>query len=70
MPFRYFDYFRRPARMTVDDCDIPELTEVWDPKQSKLVENAVAETDLFFGANGTQIISEEEFEALLKRVSA
>jgi len=56
--------------MTVDDCDIPELTEVWDPKQSKLVENAVAETDLFFGANGTQIISEEEFEALLKRVSA
>jgi hypothetical protein len=55
--------------MTVDDKDIPELCEVWDPKQKKLVENSVAETDLFFGVNGTQIISEEEFEVLLKRVS-
>jgi hypothetical protein len=69
MSFRYFDYFGRPARMTVDDKDIPQLCEVWDPKQKKLIENSVAETDLFFGVDGTQIISEEEFEVLLKRVS-
>ena len=69
MPFRYFNYFGRPARLTVDDEDIPELCEVWDPEQKKLIRDNQAETELFFGAAGAPMISEEEFTALLKRVS-
>ena len=69
MPFRYFNYFGRPARMTVDDEDRPELCEVWDPEQKKLIRDNHVETDLFFGVGGAPMISEEEFTALLKRVS-
>ena len=65
MPFRYFNYFGRPARMTVDDEDIPELCEVWDPEQKKLVRDNHAETDLFFGDTGA-MISEAEFNALVQ----
>ena len=68
MPYWYFNYSGRPARMTVDDKDIPELCEVWDPEQKKLVRDNHAETDLFFGVAGA-MISEEEFTALLKRIS-
>src|ERR1700741_3852936 len=69
MPFRYFNYLGRPARMTVDDKDTPELCEVWDPEQKKLVADSAAETDLFFGVPRAPMISEAEFEELLKRVS-
>jgi hypothetical protein len=65
MPFRYFDYFGRPARMTVDGEDIPELCEVWDPEQKKFVRDNRAETDLFFGVAGA-MISEAEFNALVQ----
>jgi hypothetical protein len=68
MPFRHFNYFGRPARMTVDDEDIPQLCEVWDTKQKKLVVNNWVETDIYFDGRA-EMISEEEFEALLKRVS-
>ena len=67
MAFRYFDYFGRPARMTVDDKDIPELCEVWDPAQKKLVADSAVETDCFFGVTGAPMISEEEFKALVKK---
>jgi hypothetical protein len=67
MPFRYFNYFGRPARMTVDEEDIPELCEVWDPAQRKLVADSAAETDCFFGVTGAPMISEEEFTALLAK---
>ena len=70
MPTRYYDYHGRPVRMTVDDKDIPELTEAWDSEQKKLVENNWIETDIFNGAPGARLISEEEFEALLKRLRA
>jgi hypothetical protein len=70
MPTRYYDYHGRPVRMTVDAKDIPELTEAWDAEQKKLVENNWIETDIFNGAPGARLISEEEFEALLKRLRA
>ena len=66
MPFRYFNYFGRPARMTVDDKDIPELCEVWDPERKKLVVDSAVETDLFFGVAGAPMISEAEFDALIQ----
>ena len=65
MPFRYFNYFGRPARLTVDDKDIPELCEVWDTKQKKLVVNNWVETDIFFDGRA-EMISEEEFDALVQ----
>jgi hypothetical protein len=69
MPFWYFNYFGRPARMTVDHEDIPELCEVWDPAQKKLIADSVVEVDLFFGVAVTPMISEEEFTALLVKVA-
>jgi hypothetical protein len=65
MPYRYFNYFGRPARLTVDDKDNPELCEVWDAKQKKLVVNNWVETDIYFDGRA-EMISEEEFDALVQ----
>ena len=70
MPFRYFNYFGRPARLTVDDKDIPELCEVWDAEQKKLVVNNWIETDIYFDGQA-EMISEGEFNALVQeRIAA
>jgi len=68
MSVRYFNYGGRPVRMTLDDSDIPERTEVWDPAQKRLVENLDIETDIFFDGRRARAIPEAEFEALLKRL--
>ena len=70
MTVRYFNYGGRPVRMTLDDRDIPERTEVWDPAQKRLVENLDIETDIFFDGRRARAISEAEFEALLKSLSS
>jgi len=70
MPIRYFDYGGRPVRMTLDADDLPERTETWDPVRKQLVENLDIETDIFFDNRYARPISEAEFEALVKSLSA
>jgi hypothetical protein len=70
MTFRYFDYQGRPIRMTLDDKELPVRTEVWDRARKTLVENTEIEADIFFDGRETRTISEAEFEALLKVLSA
>jgi len=70
MTVRYFDYGGRPVRMTLDARDIPERTEIWDSARKQLVENLDIETDIFLDGRRARSISEAEFEALLKSLSA
>ena len=70
MKVRYFNYRGRPVRMTLDDRDIPELTEVWDPVRKRLAENLDIETEIFFDGRHAKAISQAEFEALLKSLTA
>lgn len=70
MTVRYFDYGGRPVRMTLDDREIPELTEVWDPAHKRLAENLDIETDIFFDGRHAKAITQAEFEALVKSLTA
>jgi len=65
--YRYFDFYGKPARVTVDDEDIPELCEVYDPEQRALVRRNDLELDVI-DSYGSNPITREKFEALLAKV--
>jgi hypothetical protein len=58
-----FNYNGRPVRMTLDDKDLPELTEAWEPEQKKLVEDMEAK---LYGVNDWLL---SRFEATEAKVS-
>lgn len=66
MPYRYFDYAGRPARIMMDDHDIPESCEVYDTRQRKLVRDDMLTLDVM-DAYDSHMISAEEFAALLAK---
>jgi hypothetical protein len=66
MPYRYFDYAGRPARITVDDHDTPESCEVYDTRQRKLVRDDTLTLDVI-NAYDSRMISAEDFAALLAK---
>jgi len=66
MPYRYFDYAGRPARIMLDDHDIPESCEVFDTRQRKLVRNDTLTLDVM-DAYESRMISAGEFAALLAK---
>ncbi|MCZ7641537.1 MAG: hypothetical protein M5U33_00655 [Pseudorhodoplanes sp.] len=67
MPYRYFDYAGRPARIMMDDHDIPESCEVYDTRLRKLVRDDTLTLDVM-DAYDSRMISAEEFAALLSEV--
>lgn len=69
MTFRYFDYQGRPVRMTLDDKNLPERTEVWGRARKAIVESTEIEADIFFDGREARTISFPEFAALLNELS-
>ena len=67
MPYRYFDYAGRPARIMTDAEDRPESCEVWNPTQNKLVRDDSFTLDVM-NAYESRLISAEEFAALLDKL--
>lgn len=66
MPYRYFDYAGRPARIMMDDHDTPESCEVYDTRQRELVRDDMLTLDVM-DAYDSHMISAEEFAALLAK---
>jgi hypothetical protein len=66
MPYRYFDYAGRPARIVVDDHDIPESCEVYDTRERALVRDDTLILDVI-DAYESRMISPDEFTALLAK---
>lgn len=66
MPYRYFDYAGRPARIMTDAEDHPESCEVWNATQNKLVRDDSFTLDVM-NAHESRLISAEEFAALLAK---
>jgi hypothetical protein len=66
MPYRYFDYAGRPARIRTDDHDIPESCEVYDTGQRKLVRDDTLTLDVM-DAYESRMISAEDFAVLLAK---
>ncbi|HVT24160.1 MAG TPA: hypothetical protein VHD95_05990 [Rhizomicrobium sp.] len=67
MKYAHFDYAGRPARIVLDDHDIPESCEVYDPQQRALVRDDTLTLDVR-DAYDSRLISPEEFAALLAKV--
>lgn len=67
MKYAHFDYAGRPARIVLDDHDIPESCEVYDPHQRKLVRDDTLTLDVM-DAYESRMISGDEFTALLAKV--
>jgi hypothetical protein len=66
MPYRYFDYAGRPARIMTDDEDRPESCEVWSAAQKKLVRDDSFTLDVM-NAYESRLITADEFAALLAK---
>jgi hypothetical protein len=66
LPFRYFNYAGRPARIMTDTEDRPESCEVWNAAQKKLVRDDSFTLDVM-NAYESRLISAEEFTALLAK---
>ncbi|MES1990612.1 MAG: hypothetical protein V4441_06650 [Pseudomonadota bacterium] len=66
MKYAHFDYAGRPARITLDDHDIPESCEVYDPRVGRLVRDDTLSLDVM-DAYESRIISAEEFAVLLAK---
>ena len=67
MKYAHFDYAGRPARITLDDHDIPESCEVYDPHQRTLVRDDTLTLDVR-DAYDSRLISPEEFATLLAKL--
>lgn len=67
MPVRYFDFYGKPARVTVDDEDAPELCEVYDREQGVLVRRDDLTLDVI-DSYGSDLISREAFDELMAKV--
>ena len=61
----YYNYVGRPARVMLVENDIPELCEIYDPDQKKLVRDDRLMLDVL-EHHRSILISAAEFEALLK----
>lgn len=66
MPYRYFDYAGRPARIMTDAEDQPESCEVWNAAKKKLVRDDSFTLDVM-NAYESRLISAEEFAELLAK---
>ena len=66
MKYVHFDYAGRPARIMLDDHDIPEGCEVYDPRQRKLVRDDTLTLDVM-DAYDSRMISADEFTVLLSK---
>lgn len=66
MPYRYFDYVGRSARIMTDAEDRPESCEVWNAAQKKLVRDDGFTLDVM-NAYESRMISADEFTALLAK---
>lgn len=66
MKYAHFDYAGRPARIMLDDHDIPEGCEVYDPRQRKLVRDDTLTLDVR-DAYESRLISADEFAAMLTK---
>ncbi len=66
MPMRYFDYYGRPARVSVDENDVPVRCEVYDAAEGALVPREDLTLDVTASA-GSHLITEDQFDALLAR---
>jgi hypothetical protein len=64
----YYNYSGRPARVMLDDKDLPESCEVYDPQRKTLVRDEWVRDDVFFNTHLAQEISAEEFAALLEQL--
>lgn len=64
MPVRYFDFYGKPARVTVDDHDRPELCEIYDPERGTFVRRDELTLDVI-DSSGSHLITHEQFEALV-----
>lgn len=60
-------FFWQPREVVVDDDDVPERCEVYDPEQGTFVARDDLTVDVI-SAHGSRLISEDEFQALLARV--
>ncbi len=69
MRYVYYNYSGRPARVMLDDKDLPEFCEVYDPQRKKLVRSEWVKDDVFFNTHLAQEISGEEFEVVLNALS-
>lgn len=69
MRYVYYNYSGRPARVMLDDKELPESCEVYDTQRKKLVRSEWVKDDVFFNTHLAQEISREEFEALLSGLS-
>lgn len=69
MPNRYFDFFGTSACVIVDEDDVPKRCEVYDREQGAFISRDDLTVDVI-GAHGSRLISEDEFQALLARVTS
>lgn len=66
MPMRYFDYYGRPARVSVDENDVPVSCEVYDAAEGEFAVREDLTLDVTASA-GSHLITEEQFGALLAK---
>lgn len=67
MSVRFFDFYGKPARVTVDNRDRPKVCEIFDPKQGVFVRRDELTLDVI-DSNGSHLIAREQFETLLAKV--
>jgi hypothetical protein len=68
MQLAYFDFFGTPAKLFLED-GLPERCELYDPTTDSFLLRDDLTLDVV-SANGSSLISEQEFERLLTRVRA
>ena len=67
MSVRFFDFYGKPARVTVDNRDGPEVCEIFDPEQGAFVRRDELTLDVI-DSHGSHLIAREQFEMLLAKV--
>lgn len=67
MKIQHYDFYGRPAKVTLDEDDIPDTCEVFDAESDKFVTRDDLLLDVT-DSSGSYWLSEDAFHALLERV--
>lgn len=66
MKIAYYNYAGRPARLILDDEDIPERCELFDKETESFVVRDDQTADIWFG-HDAYLISKDDFDALVAK---
>ena len=67
MPVAYFDFHGKPAKLILDEDELPESCEIYDPAAGAFVLRDDLTLDVMNGY-GSCLISEDAFQDLLNKV--